>query len=117
MENNRNSLEKYSYEDFVNAANLWQGESVKYHWMLVALETGFYSIESVPCIAMGDSEGFFTYEEIKEIGKAFKEMDNPSIPRKTTEIRGAEYLILAQALTPERMVEYLNLKYGTSSTK
>ncbi len=92
-------------------------KDIRFFWQICAFETGFYSFTSVPCRAMGDSEGFFTVDECRKIDEEFAKIDNPKIPRKTSEISAVEYEILSKALEPNRMAEYLNLKYDTSSSE
>lgn len=79
----------------------------KYYWNLHArLGLGYYSVfvQAVP--AFGDSEGFFTFEEIKRIQKEFDAIDNPDVQRTREECDLMEDKILKLALTEERYIEY-----------
>lgn len=85
---------------------------MKYHWLVAVFESGFYSFTSIPVPIFGDSEGFFTENEIDAISNEFDKINQSGIPRKKEYIMRIEKSILSKALTELRFAEYNKLRQG-----
>lgn len=83
-------------------------DTKRFYWGVYPSDDGFYSFVSVPIWELGEV-GFFTLDEIHQLGVEFNKIDNPDKPVSLSQAIALQDKIIEQVLTPERVAIYNKL--------